>query len=239
VRLVKVWDETHDTKTFRFGAPPQGLPDFAPGQFYAVEIPTKEGGSVRRSYSVASSPLEREHFDLTVKFLEGGAGTSALFHHLAVGDAVRASGPFGEFTLDESAPAIFIAGGVGVTPIMSMLRTLDARRPGHRALLLYSNRERRDVVYEKELREIEARNPAFEFHYLLTREAGDVAEPWIRKGRLDSAFVGRVCAARLDHVAYLCGAVPMMEELGRALIAAGLTPSRIRTEAFLGTSPTF
>jgi propane monooxygenase reductase subunit len=237
LRLSEMWDETHDTRTFRFEAPPGGLPNFRPGQFYAIEIPTKDGAWIRRSYSVASSPLETGGLDFTVKILEGGAGTTALFHHMKVGDSVRASGPFGEFTLEVGRPSIFVAGGVGVTPIMSMLRTLDATRSQLSACLLYSNRARRDVIFEKELRAIERRNPNFHFHYALTREAGE-AEAWFSRARFGAAEVARICEGMEGRVGYLCGPDAMMEEAGRALLALGIPRADIRMEAFLGTGPT-
>lgn len=239
VRVLEIREETHDTRTFRFGAPPAGLPDFAAGQFVALEIPGRDGNWIRRSYSIASSPLERCHFDLTVKRVEGGAGTGALFDGVKVGDVLRASGPFGEFTLEPSKPAIFAAGGVGVTPIMSMLRALDAQGDPPRVLLLYSNRERRDVAFEAELRAMEARRPNFEFHFALTRDPGGFPGPRGHRGRFAPEFLLRAFETRRDHVAYLCGPMPFMETIGKLLLAAGFPPTSIRTEAFIGTSPDF
>jgi ferredoxin-NADP reductase len=238
LRLEAVWDESHDTKSFRFAAPLSGLPRFLAGQFYAVEIPTKDGGSVRRSYSIASSPLERGHFDLAVKYLEGGAGSAALFGHLKVGELVRVSGPFGEFTLEAGRPPLFVAGGVGITPILSMLRQLDAERSPLPVRLLFSNRERRDLIFERELRAMEGRHPNFRFRYALTRERGAV-ESWFLRGRFDGAALALAIAGLDRPVAYLCGPNEMMEAAGKALLALGLPRADIRTEAFMGTGPAF
>lgn len=237
VVLAECWEETHDTRTFRFRAPASGLPPFRAGQFFALEVPNGAGW-IRRSYSVASSPLERGHFDLTIKRVEGGAATTALFDAMAVGMTARATGPFGEFTLDESRGALFVAGGVGVTPIMSMLRTLDATASRLPATLLYSNRTRDDVIFERELRAIALRRPNVRLHFALTR-AGRAGAFDGRIGRLDETAVRDLCAGAAGRTAYLCGPVPMMEEIGRTLLDLGFPPERIRTEAFVGVAPTF
>jgi ferredoxin-NADP reductase len=238
--VAEVLDESWDTKTFRLAAPPGGLPSFRAGQFFAIEVPGEDGW-VRRSYSISSSPRRRDSIDFTVKMLPGGSASRLLFQRLAAGDLVRASGPFGEFLLDETRPALFVAGGVGITPILSMLRYLVEGPSGPPACLLYSNRAGRDVLFEKELRALASARPGFCFHFTLTRpEPEDLAGRWSgRSGRFDAAAVRELCAGMSDRVAYLCGPLPMMEEIGRALLELGIAPERVRTEAFVGTSPTF
>lgn len=238
LQIAEIIQETHDTKTFRVGAPPGGLPEFKPGQFYAFEVKNADGAWIRRSYSIASSPRETRFFDLTIKFLEGGAATGVLFKNARTGDTVRATGPFGEFILDESRPAIFVAGGVGITPIMSMLRYWSESVNPPNACLLYSNRERRDIIYEAELRDMAAKCRNFEFHYSLTRvKDGD---RWGgRVGRFDASVVNEICQNMTDRIIYLCGPVAMMEEMGRSFIDMGVKSTDIRVEAFLGTNPTF
>jgi ferredoxin-NADP reductase len=238
LQVVDLWNETHDTRTFRLGAPPGGLPDFRPGQFYAVEVQAPDGSWVRRSYSIASAPAQREFFDLTIKFLEGGTATGVWFRDIKKGSRVRATGPFGEFILDESRPAIFVAGGVGVTPLMSMLRHIDAQSLALPVLLLYSNRTSADVIYERELRELRTRRPNISIHFSLTREPAGTA--WTdRRGRFDASALRELCGSMTDRNVYLCGTMEMMESAGRAFVAMGFPGSQLRTEAFLGTSPTF
>ncbi|MFN0204930.1 MAG: ferredoxin reductase [Planctomycetota bacterium] len=239
LKVIDIWNETFDTKTFRFAAPAQGLPAFLPGQFYALEVKSPDGTWIRRSYSIASSPRERAHFDLTIKFLEGGAATGVLFKHLNIGDVVRASGPFGEFVLDDTKPAIFIAGGVGVTPMMSMLRYLSEAADPVPVCLIYSNRAQNDIIYEKELREMERKHSNFEFHYSITRPNPELTAWTGRVGRFDAAAIREICKNMTDRIVYLCGPVPMMEEIGRLFITMGVPPEHIKTEAFVGVSPTW
>lgn len=238
LRVAKIWNETHDTKTFRIAAPAGGLPSFRPGQFYALEVMGPDGAWIRRSYSIASSPLETAHFDLTIKFLEGGAATGVLFQQIQEGGIVRATGPFGEFVLEEEKPAIFVAGGVGVTPMMSMLRFLAASPAPPPVCMLYSNRARRDIIYDRELAEIQQKHPVIQIYHSLTRP--DAGDGWTgRRGRFDAAAIRELCGNMTDRIAYLCGPVSMMEECGRELLNSGVPAANIRTEAFLGTSPTF
>ncbi len=238
--LSEVLDESHDTRTFRFSAPVSGLPRFQPGQFFALEVPGVEGW-IRRSYSVSSSPNERRHLDFTIKFLDGGAATSVLFRSMTVGNQARATGPFGEFVLDPSRPALFIAGGVGITPILSMLRFLDEQGSTLPIDLLFANRARRDLLFEPELRAMAARRPSLKLHFALSRpDSADRVGGWKEHiGRFDGAAIRRLCAGMSDRTAYLCGPIAMMEETGRALLELGIPPAQIRTEAFVGVSPTF
>jgi ferredoxin-NADP reductase len=240
LEIAEIVQETADVRTFRLAAPPGGFPDFSPGQFLAVEVPT-EAGAVRRSYSIATSPRERRHVDLTVREVPGGAASAALFRAVRAGDRVRASGPFGEFTLVPGRPALFVAGGVGITPIQSMLRTLDAEGADLPVALLYSCRTSRDVIFEREIREMARRRPAWSVHLAITRPSTeDGGGGWPGAiGRFDAGRLQTLCAGWTDRVAYLCGPLPMMEETGRALLALGFPAASIRTEAFLGTSPEF
>jgi len=232
--------ESEDTKTFRLKAPESGLPPFQPGQFYALEVPGADGTWIRRSYSVASSPLERRWLDFTIKRVEGGVATTALFERLRPGDRLRATGPFGEFVLDPARPAIFVTGGVGVTPILSMLRYLDATSSPIPVCLLYANRTGADVLFEEELRAMAARRANFEFHFSLTRATDADRTRWRgRTGRFDAATIQQICQGMSDRVAYLCGPISMMEESGKALLSLGVAAKDIRTEAFVGVSPRF
>lgn len=239
LKVIDIWNETPDTKTFRFGAPAAGLPEFLPGQFYALEVKAPDGSWIRRSYSIASSPRERGFFELTIKFLNGGAATNVLFNHLNIGGTVRASGPFGEFVLNETKPAIFIAGGVGVTPMMSMLRYLSESTGPVAVCLIYSNRSQNDIIYEKELREMERKHSNFEFHYSITRPSVELTAWTGRVGRFDAAAIREICKNMTDRIVYLCGPVAMMEEVGKLLITIGVPAENIKTEAFVGVSPTF
>lgn len=243
--VAEILDETHDTKTFRIAAPSGGLPAFLPGQFYALEVCAADGTWIRRSYSISSAPGETQYFDLTIKFLEGGAATAVLFQQIKPGSEVRATGPFGEFTLDTTKPAILVGGGVGVTPLMGMLRHIVRERLFTPVVLLYSNRERRDVIFETELEGMGRNHPHLKISQTLTRGDGTDpsrphAEPWRGSlGRFRAEDVRRACAALRDPIVYLCGPVPFMEELGREFIQSGIPPANVRTEAFLGTSPKF
>ena len=100
--------------------------DFLPGQFLQIEVEPEPGKRARRSYTIASSPTQRAYVELTVKREEQGAVSRHLHDTLIVGDLVRASGPFGSFTFTGTTAdsIVLIAGGVGITPMMSVLRYL-------------------------------------------------------------------------------------------------------------------
>jgi ferredoxin-NADP reductase len=140
LRVDEIVDETPLVKTFRLTRPEGGaIPfDYLPGQYLSIEV-TPDGKTAKRSYTIASSPAYRERVELTVKREEHGLVSRYLHEALKVGDMLKASGPSGLFTFTgtEHDRIALIAAGVGITPVMSVVRYLtDTHWPGDIHLLL-------------------------------------------------------------------------------------------------------
>lgn len=128
LRVVQIVRETPSVLTFRLADPAADrLPfDFLPGQFLQVEVEPEAGKTARRSYTIASSPTQRAYVELTVKREEQGVVSRHLHDKVVADDLLKVSGPFGAFTFTgtDAQSIVLIAGGVGITPMMSVLRYL-------------------------------------------------------------------------------------------------------------------
>src|SRR6516162_7129709 len=159
--LAEVVDVTPNVRTFRF-KPPGGGPipfDYLPGQFLTLLIAPR-GIAVRRSYTIASTPTWRDRIEITVKREDHGLVSRWLHDELRLGDEVELEAPNGTFVFsgNEAESVVLIAGGVGITPMMSAVRYLtDIAWPG-KVFLVIGFRAPRDFIFREEIAELKARN---------------------------------------------------------------------------------
>jgi ferredoxin-NADP reductase len=147
---------------------------------------------------------------------------------------VAVQAPFGRFSYllhPDERDLVFIAGGIGITPLMSMLRHMRREGSGHDVLLLYGNVGERDIVFREELANIQAGTaPRLQVVHVLSR-AG--AEWQGERGRIDAAMIRKYASGDLAARSfYLCGPPPMMAALIASLSAMGVPPRKIRSERF-------
>jgi ferredoxin-NADP reductase len=216
--VTRIHQETPRAKTFRI-ALPMWMPHL-PGQHYDVRLTAPDGYRAQRSYSIASSPLDKGTIELTIDKLDDGE-VSPYFHDVVVeGDQVELRGPFTSyFVWRGEAPVLLIGGGSGVVPLMAMLRHRRRVMPELAMRLIYSVRTPEEVIYAGELGEESA--------LTFTREppggwAGHV-------GRIDAELIG--AAPDGGHV-FICGSNGFVETAATLALDAGFDASRIRTERF-------
>jgi ferredoxin-NADP reductase len=167
---------------------------------------------------------------LTIK--ESGDFTSTI-GRIKPGDLVAVHGPFGRFSHvfhPNGDDLVFVAAGIGITPLMSMLRYMRDRRDPRRVLLVYANRGASDIVFRSELEQIESSGfPALKTIHILSRPPGD----WVgRTGRLDTASLGSLCGGFAGKAFFICCPPIMASGLIRGLKNAGVGPERIHTDYF-------
>lgn len=153
VRCVTVIPETHDVKTFVFQAITPVLFAYKPGQFATLELPI-DGKTVRRSYTISSSPSRPHAISITVKRVPGGLVSNWLHDNMQAGFQFSLSGPHGEFNCFD-APAdklLLIAAGSGITPVMSMLRWLADTSSNADIVFINNIRTPNDVIFENEFK---------------------------------------------------------------------------------------
>ena len=212
------------TLAFRFEKP-AGFA-FRAGQAVVLELVD------RRTFSLVSAPFEGE---LVIATRMRDTAFKRALHALPDGASVKLTGPLGQFGLADTArPAVFIAGGIGITPFMSMLRQAAQERSPQPLLLLYSNRRPEDAAFLGELQDLERKNRNFRLVATMTDMASS-ARGWSGETGLVNADLIRRCAGGLAApVYYVVGPPGMVMAMQETLRGAGIAEDDIRSEEFYG-----
>jgi ferredoxin-NADP reductase/DMSO/TMAO reductase YedYZ heme-binding membrane subunit len=228
-----VREETPDVRTFRLAAKDGGpLPfEYRPGQYLNLTL-TIDGKRVNRSYTIASSPTRAGYCEITVKRESEGQASRHLHDSIIAGNALSVSAPAGKFvfTGSEALSVVLIAGGVGITPLMSILRYLtDQKWQGEIVLVVCAKRES-DIIFRGELASLVQRFPNIRPVLTLTREEGAWAGA---RGRISREHLLPHESLILSSPVYVCGPDDMMLATKQLLAELGVPAERILTEAFV------
>jgi predicted ferric reductase len=229
-RVVSVVSEASRVWTLTLAPPVQRALQHAPGQFQFLR---PLGGSVlaeEHPFSIASSPSPDGLISVTIK--EIGDFTSTL-GRLKPGDRAAVHGPFGRFSHvfhGRDDELVFVAAGIGITPLMSMLRYMRDRRDPRRVLLVYANRGAADIAFRSELESMASGGfPALRTIHLLSRPDAD----WEgARGRLDTECLGCLCDGFAGKSFFLCCPPALASGLIRGLRSRGVGPERIHADYF-------
>jgi ferredoxin-NADP reductase len=236
-RVLSVRDvvrETDDAVSLVL-ADPSGAPiPFVAGQFFTLVL-VVGGKEIKRAYSASSPAQSSDEVRVTIKEVPGGQASPHIVRRLAAGAELEVLGPSGAFTVEPGTRRlVLLGGGSGITPLMSITRTLLAAGGGEKIDLVYGNRSEKDIIFRADLDALAAEHPErFRVRYVL-EEASPVAS---RVGRLDRATV----EAELDAIGaweggahfFLCGPLAMMDEAKAAILARGVEPARVKEERFV------
>src|SRR5665213_4420786 len=231
--------ETADAVSLAFAVPERlaRAYRFRPGQYLTLRA-TIDGEDIRRSYSICSGLddyLRGGELRIVVKRVAGGVFSNHVAGRLKPGDGIEVMTPAGQFTLlpdpGGARTLAAVACGSGITPVMSLIKTILARENGSRFVLLYGNRTGRDIIFAEALAGLKDRyldRPSVA--HVLSREMQDVPA---LQGRLDRARIALLLrgAPAIDH-AFLCGPAAMMDETAPALAALGVPAERIHREYY-------
>jgi ring-1,2-phenylacetyl-CoA epoxidase subunit PaaE len=240
--VADVRRETPDSVSIRLAVPEalKAAFSFRPGQYLTLRA-SIEGEEIRRSYSICSG-LDDGELRVAVRKVVGGAFSSFANADLKPGDTLEAMPPEGRFTPSKSAGGrhiLGIAAGSGITPILSIARSVLAREPGSRVTLIYANRTSGSVMFAEEIEDLKNRHIGrFAVTHLLSREPQDVPllAGRVTGGKLRELAQGVVDFAGVDE-AFLCGPQGMVAEAGAALAELGVPAGRIRSELFTPSAP--
>ncbi len=206
---------------------------FFPGQYVDITIP---GTEATRSFSMANtSSRDSGQLEFVIKVYPDGLFSHFLDTQLAVGDRLNLTGPFGVFTLREGndADLIFVGGGAGMAPILSLLRSMAERGIQRKATYYYGARGRRDLCFEQELRALEGSLPGFRYVPALSEPAeGDA---WDGEVGLITDVVKRHEGNLKDAHAYVCGPPPMVEAAMPLLTGLGVPEKHVYYDKFTTT----
>lgn len=240
LRVGGIVVETPSVKTFRL-LPASGdgvLPfTFVPGQFLNVAF-WVGGARMNRSYSISSSPTRREYVEITVRREPRGAVSRHIVDLLRVGSLIEASGPVGKFTFDgtEAGSIVLIAGGVGITPMMSITRYLTERSWPGDIFLVYGCRAPTDFIFAREFAALEQANPKLRATVVMSRTEG--TEWKGPRGNITRELLAQTVPNIASRRVHVCGPPPMMEAIKAILAELGVPPEQVKTEAFGAVKPT-
>jgi ferredoxin-NADP reductase len=232
VKLAGREQVAEGTVAFRFGKP-EGFA-FKPGQAIVLELldPPAADGQKRRTFSLVSAPFESE---LVIATRMRDTAFKRGLNALPEGANMKLIGPMGQFTLSDTArPAVFIAGGIGITPFLSMLRQAARDRSPQPLLLLYSNRRPEDAAFLGELQDLERRNKNFRLVATMTDMASSAREWAGETGFVNADMIKRHAGGRIAPVYYVVGPPAMVMAMQETLRGAGVAEDDIRSEEFYG-----
>ena len=231
LKLVEKVQETPEVITFKFL--PDKKVDYKPGQFMIINLGIIDGKVTRRSYSIASSPTENE-LKMTVKFESGGKG-SEFFKNLEIGSSIDVDGPYGKFVFEKAEEMVFIAGGTGIAPFRSMIKyaldhekTINGNYP-FKIAVIHSVRTPDDVIYKKEMAELNKKHGDFEYVATITRHKG--GETWTGElGRITADMIKRYVINPQKALIYVCGPKDMVNTVKDILVSMNVDINRVRVE---------
>lgn len=235
--INSIVQETSDAITIQFEHD-SSLSTYHAGQF--VNIFQQIGQSwVSRPYSFSSSPVTKELPAVTIKKVSGGLMSNYLFDNLRAGQPVVASEPMGRFALQsedlKDRHLLFVAGGSGITPLFSMIKTVLAKSATAQATLLYGSRSGDSIIFFKQLEYLQEQygNRLMVVHFTESCSTKNTFSSWV-EGRITRDFLASIVKTRqrlFDQV-YLCGPKEMMELISGFLYDLGFDAYRVFSESF-------
>jgi ferredoxin-NADP reductase/DMSO/TMAO reductase YedYZ heme-binding membrane subunit len=233
LKVIGLFQETPAVRTFRFAPEGGGSIPFAfqAGQFLNLSLDI-DGKRISRSYTIASPPSRDGYIEVTIK-REGNGKVSRFLHDmLMTGQGVAIAAPSGRFIFDSKSTesVLLIAGGVGITPVMSILRDLTDRGWLGKLDLVFSVRSSSDIIFDDELRNLAKRHPNVHVHVTITRDAPDNWDG--PRGHLNSELLLQLVPDAAARPAFICGPNAMADAVRDVLLSVGSKPELIHVESF-------
>lgn len=231
LKVVEIYEVTKDAKVIRLVSQNGYLPPFQAGQY--INIFTKiDGVRTSRPYSISSSPKQRAYYEITVARIATGFVSDYFLDKVKVGDEFEANGPAGTFHFNpvfHYKKSVFLAGGSGITPFMSMTREILESGMDREIHLIYGCRNEEVAIYHEELNEMDKKHD--NFHYTLVVSDKDTKFTG-RKGFIDVHCIKEIVGKLDDCTFYMCGPQIMTDFCMKVLEELKIKGRNIRREMF-------
>jgi ferredoxin-NADP reductase len=229
-KLIRIEDQTHNTKRFWIEVPGLSSFDFKPGQFVTLDLPIHEKPGKRwRSYSIASWPDGSNIFELVIVLTPGGAGTNYLFHEVSEGSELVFRGAQGVFVLPEEIDRdlFFICTGTGIAPFRSMANHIYLHNIAHKNIyLIFGCRKEGDLLYYDELTALQKKLPGLQYIPTLSRSE------WQGRTGYVHPIYEELCADRPSASFFLCGWKNMIDEAKKRIMEMGYDRKSVHQELY-------
>ena len=237
--VAEIFDETPQVKTFRLTDPKGGkLPfNYLPGQFVTVTV-VPNGVPVKRSYTIASSPTHRDYCEITVKHEEKGTVSHYMHTEVHIGELMQITAPSGKFTFTEThaKSAVFIGGGVGLTPMMSAIRYLTDRSWKGEIYFFFSCKDESSIIFRDELLYLEKRYPNLHVFFVLSQQQGEANVDFI-PGHITKEIITERVPDIVSRMIHICGPKPMMDAVKLMMDELKVPKENVMQEVFAGPPP--
>jgi len=212
LKVQKIIQRSYNVKSVRIDKSVENL-TYKAGQFLSVAL---NGANCPKRYlSISSSPTEERYIEFTKKITE--SDFSCILDKLRAGDIVKLQYPFGKFTLEDN-PAekiAFLSGGIGITPIRSIIKYAADKKLGLDMVLIYANRSVRDVLFKEDFEAIQKECPKLKVAHVLCEPAPDFK---CIPGLINAQVIKNEAPDYLERKFFLCGPPPMVEAMKKILI---------------------
>jgi ring-1,2-phenylacetyl-CoA epoxidase subunit PaaE len=238
--VEKVTRETPEAVTLHFRQPEKSL-TYLPGQFLTLVLKLGKE-EVRRSYSMSSSPYTDQLISVTVKRVPGGKVSQYLNDTVESGQVIQVLEPAGRFTLEpepsQSRHIVLLGAGSGITPLISMAKSVLSQEPGSQVSLLYGSRNEASIIFKDQLEGLRQQYAGrFELEHILSQPSAS----WTGyTGRLNRQMILEILdkiSPAIETLYFICGPSGMMEEALEALRLLKVAEEDIRTESFFSSAP--
>lgn len=234
--VAEIFQETPNVKTFRLTDPGGGkLPfNYLPGQFITVAV-TPNGIPLKRSYTIASSPTHRDYCEITVKQEEFGTVSRYLDMEVHTGELLQLTGPSGKFIFTEThaKSAVFIGGGVGLTPMMSATRYLTDRSWKGEIYFFFSCKDESSIIFREELLYLQKRYANLHVFFVLSQQQGGASVYFI-PGHITKELLAERVPDIVSRMIHICGPKPMMDAVTLMLDELNVPKENVMQEVFTG-----
>ncbi len=225
--IQQIIPRTHDVTSFRFPRP-QGL-EYKPGQYFFVNI-KQDGKELTHHFSFSSSPTQKDFFEFTKKITDHEYSTA--LKNAKVGDWARIDAPYGKFTFEGEYPKIvLLAGGIGVTPFVSICKNAADKHLDCKITLFYGCRSEADMAFREEFEAMAAVNKNFRAVMTLSQ-----ASPQWKglTGNISADLIKQVLPDFREQVFFACGPPPMVQAMSALVEGLGLPKEQLKLEYFTG-----
>ena len=228
--VSEIIDETATVKSFKMELPANSEINFYPGQFFMVSFPNDPEIKTARAYSIASSPQQKKYLEIALNKV--GPFTAKMFE-LKPGDQLKFKGPYGKFYFSEEMKnsLVLIGGGVGITPLIGIIRHCTDKKLGNKIKLIYSVKTADEIIYKNELEGLKAANQNFDYVVTVTKDEEN--QNWKgERGRIDIILLGENVENAPENIYFLCGSNEFVHDIIGLLEAIGVKRDQMKTDVW-------
>lgn len=232
-KVESLTDLNHDIKLLRIALPEGDEINMTAGQYIQIETPKykKTPEPVYRAYSIATDPADKTHIDIVIRLVPDGICTTYVFEHMEDGDDIKLNGPYGDFRLtDNDKEMIFIAGGSGMAPFLSILAQMKNQNIQRKVTYFFGARSKRDLICLDEMKKFEEALPNFTFIPCLSQPMPD--SDWTGETGLVTTIAKKHFPDMSDIEGYLCGSPGMCDACVVAMTENGMPEENIFFDKF-------